>query len=116
MERFIGIDVHKDSCTVAVMGPSGRRIRCEVVETNGSVLIELLKLIPGERHVCIEEAGQSEWLYEILRPHVREIVVEGTTEKKQRSHQKNDELDAWHWRIGCVPEGSTSKYGKRPKS
>lgn len=95
MERFIGIDVHKDSCTVAVMGPSGRRIRCDVVETNGAVLIELLKLIPGERRVCVEEAGQSEWLCEILQPHVTEIVVEGTTEKRERSQQKNDELDAW---------------------
>jgi transposase len=95
MERFIGIDVHKDSCTVAVMGPSGRRIRCDVVETNGAVLIELLKLIPGERRVCIEETGQSEWLCEILKPHVTEMVVEGTTERKDRSHQKDDERDAW---------------------
>lgn len=95
MERFIGIDVHKDSCTVAVMGPSGRRIRCEVVETNGAALIELLKHIPGDRRVCIEEVGQSEWLCEILKPHVTEIVVEGTNGKRDRSHQKSDERDAW---------------------
>jgi transposase len=95
MDRFIGIDVHKDSCTVAVMGPSGKRIRCDVVETNGAALIELIRLIPKERRVCIEESGQSEWLREILRPHVSEVVVEGTTEKKDRSKQKNDERDSW---------------------
>jgi hypothetical protein len=103
MERFIGIDVHKDSCTVAVMGPSGRRIRCDVVETNGAVLIELLRLIPGERRVCIEETGQSEWLCEILKPHVTEMVVEGTTERKDRSHRKDDERDAWGWRSDYGP-------------
>jgi len=95
MDRFIGIDVHKDSCTVAVMGPSGKRIRCEVVETNGAALVEVIRLIPKERRVCIEESGQSDWLREILRPHVSEVVVEGTTEKKDRSQQKNDEKDAW---------------------
>lgn len=95
MERFIGIDVHKDSCTVVVMGPSGRRIRRDVVETNGAALIEVLKVIPGDRRVCIEEAGQSEWLCEILKPYATEIVVEGTTDKKDRSQPKNDERDAW---------------------
>jgi transposase len=95
MDRFIGIDVHKDSCTVAVMGPSGKRIRCEVVETNGAALVELIRLIPKERRVCIEESGQSAWLREILQPHVSEVVVEGTTERKDRSQQKNDEKDAW---------------------
>jgi transposase len=55
MERFIGIDVHKDSSTVAVMGPSGKKIRCDVVETNGAVLVEMMKQIPGKRHLCIEE-------------------------------------------------------------
>jgi hypothetical protein len=76
------------------MGPSGKRIRCDVVETNGAVLIEMIRLIPKERRVCIEESGQSDWLREILRPHVNEVVVEGTKEKKDRSQQKNDEKDA----------------------
>lgn len=115
MDRFIGIDVHKDSCTVAVMGPSGKRIRCEVVETNGSALIEALLLIPKERRICIEECGQSTWLYEILRPHAKELVVEGSSEKKNRSHQKNDEKDAWalaeRLRTGTVK----SRVFKAPK-
>jgi transposase len=95
MERFIGIDVHKDSSTVAVMGPSGKKIRCDVVETNGAVLVEMMKQIPGKRHLCIEETLQSGWLREVLHPHVEEIVIEGTTERRDRSRPKTDEADAW---------------------
>ena len=34
MDRDIGLDAHASSCTVATMGPSGRRIASQVVETD----------------------------------------------------------------------------------
>jgi hypothetical protein len=34
-------------------------------------LVECLRMIPGQRHVCIEEGTQSTWLYEILLPGTR---------------------------------------------
>lgn len=75
MQRFIGIDVHSASCTVAVIGPSGKRLRCDVVDTQAKTLIQHLKGIAGDKHVCIEEGAQAEWLYEALSPHVAEVVV-----------------------------------------
>jgi len=33
MERYIGLDDHGSSCTFGVIGPSGRKLRHEVVET-----------------------------------------------------------------------------------
>jgi hypothetical protein len=70
MERFIG-----QSCTVCVMGPSGKRLGHHVVESNGKALVERIRSIAGERHVCLEEGTQSEWLYEILQPHAKRVVV-----------------------------------------
>ncbi len=29
MDRYIGLDVHASSCTLAVVGPSGKRHGCE---------------------------------------------------------------------------------------
>jgi hypothetical protein len=63
MQRYIGIDVHSKSCTVAVMDGTGKHVGQHVVETNGAALVECLKMIPGERHVCLEEGTQSAWLY-----------------------------------------------------
>ena len=43
MDRYIGLDAHASSCTVAVVGPSGRRLHSQVVETNAGALIRVLR-------------------------------------------------------------------------
>ncbi len=92
MQRFIGIDVHGQSCTLVVMGPSGRRLGEYVVETNAKVLIERMRSIAGDKYVCMEEGTQSEWLCEILNAHAKEAVV---TQPLRRAGSKNDAIDAW---------------------
>jgi hypothetical protein len=92
MERYIGLDAHGTSCTFGVIGPSGRKLRQDVVETNGKALVSHLQSIPGRKHLCLEEGTQSAWLYEILSPHVEEIVVAGITMSRG---QKSDVLDAF---------------------
>jgi transposase len=92
VKRYIGLDVHMASTTFAVMGENGKRLGTYVVETNGQALVEQIKTIPGEKHVCLEEGTQSAWLYEILSPHVKELVV---TAVFQSRGQKNDERDAF---------------------
>jgi hypothetical protein len=50
MDRYIGLDAHSSSCTLGVLGPSGKRLGSRVVETNAKALIEVLRSIPGPRH------------------------------------------------------------------
>lgn len=92
MQRFIGIDAHGQSCTLCVMGPSGKRLGHHVVETNGKTLVERIRSITGERHVCMEEGTHSEWLHEVLQPHAQRIVV---TQPLRRAGNKSDEIDGW---------------------
>jgi transposase len=92
MKRFIGLDAHGQSCTVCVMGESGKRIAHHVVETNGEALVERIRGIAGKRHVCMEEGTQSEWLLEVLQPHAERIVV---TQPLQRKGNKSDAIDGW---------------------
>jgi hypothetical protein len=75
-----------------VIGPSGRKLRNDVVETNGRALASYLRSIPGKKHLCLEEGAQSAWLYEILSPHVEEVVVAGVSESRG---QKSDLIDAF---------------------
>jgi transposase len=93
MTRYIGLDVHAQSCTLAVVGPSGRRIKTEVVETNERSLVAALRLIPAPRHLCIEEGTHSAWLHEVLTPHVDELIV---MVPPKRKGNKSDARDAWH--------------------
>ena len=92
MDRYIGIDVHSESCTIAIMSAAGKRVRETCVETNGEVLTDVMRAIAGRRHVCIEEGTLAEWLYEILEPITHEIVVVIPT---KASGCKNDSTDAW---------------------
>jgi transposase len=91
MQRYLGLDVHASSCTFAVLNASGKLLRRDVVETNGSVLIRYLKGVAGDLYVCVEESEWSQWLWEILRPHVRELVV---YRGEWRQGSKSDAIDA----------------------
>jgi transposase len=92
VERYLGLDVHAESCTLAVISAAGKQLKDLVVETNGQARIEAIRLIPGRKHLCLEEGTQSAWLYEILDPHVDELVVVGPCGERG---QKNDKLDAY---------------------
>jgi hypothetical protein len=59
VERYIGLDAHGTSCTFGVVGPSGRKLRQDVVETSGAALVEYVRRIPGRKHLCLEEGTQS---------------------------------------------------------
>lgn len=103
MERYIGLDAHATSCTFAVVGPTGKRLRSEVVETNGRALVEFVRSIPRPRHLCLEEGTQSAWLYELFAPHVDEVVVAGVSESRG---PKDDARDAFslaeRLRLGAI--------------
>lgn len=103
MERYVGIDAHAASCTLAVVSASGKRLQSLVVETNGQALVNAIKTIPGRLHVCLEEGTQSAWLYELLQPHVEEVVVMVAPETKG---PKSDARDAWtraeELRVGAI--------------
>lgn len=90
MERYIGLDAHASSCTLGVVGPSGKRLGSHVVETNARALIEVLRGIPRNRHVCVEEGTLSGWLWEVLEPHVEELVVAGVRESRGPKSDKRD--------------------------
>ena len=92
MERYIGLDAHGTSCTFGVIGPSGRKLRQDVVETSGAALVNYVRGIPGRKHLCLEEGTQSAWLYELLSPHAEEVVV---VVPEKRRGSKSDKRDAW---------------------
>ena len=112
MDRYIGLDAHTSSCTVAVMGQSGKRLHSQVVETNARALIEVIRAVPEDRHLCIEEGPHSNWLYEVLSPHVQEIVVAVVNESRGPN---SDRLDAFglaeQLRVGAILTKVDKKRG-----
>jgi hypothetical protein len=91
MERYIGCDVHAASCTLSLRNAAGKRLRRDVVETNGQALISYIQGLTGNLHLCLEESEWSQWLAEILSPHVTELVV---WQPEWKPGSKSDAIDA----------------------
>jgi transposase len=106
MERYLGLDVHAASCTLAVISQAGKRLTDFPIETNGQALVEATRRIPGRKHLVFEEGIQSAWLYETLSPHVDEIVVAGIPSS---CGQKSDRRDAY----GLAEKLRTGALAKR---
>jgi transposase len=113
MTRFIGIDIHKASTTVAVVGSSGRLLSTHVVETSSRPLVEAVKLVRKPRYLCFEDCAQTQWLVELLEPHVEEIAVARSSVKEESSNDASDAFAlAEALRTGRVKTGVHRPRGK----
>ena len=92
MDRYIGLDIHAQTTTLAVMSAKGRHLTEKVIETNGKLLVETIGSIAGDLHVCLEEGMHAEWIHELLARRVARIVVMIPPE---HHGPKSDARDAW---------------------
>ncbi len=51
MQRYVGMDAHAASCTLAVISEKGRKLKEFPIETNGRALVEAIRMIPGHKHL-----------------------------------------------------------------
>lgn len=93
--KYIGLDVHQEAITVAVRNGAGKLVMESIVETKASTLLDFLQGLRGELHVTLEEGTWAAWLYEVLQPHVREVVVCNPRRNALlKEGSKNDRVDA----------------------
>src|ERR1700747_887437 len=74
-EKYIGLDVHQATVSVAVMDAQGKVIMESILETKASTLLEFLAGLRGSLFVTFEEGTWAAWLYNLLKPHVTEVLV-----------------------------------------
>ena len=73
--KYIGMDVHKESISIAVMNSVGKVVMECVIETKASTILQFIQGLRGDLHVTFEEGTWATWLYDLLKPHVTEVVV-----------------------------------------
>jgi transposase len=88
---YIGLDVHKETTTVAAVREDGKVMSISVVPTTATALVEVVKRLEGEVWVCTEEGTQSQWVHDTLRSHVAQMVV---TMPVRKYGPKSDARDA----------------------
>ena len=92
-KMYIGMDVHKESISIAVRNDAGKIVMECVIETKASMILQFFDGLRGDLHVTFEEGTSAAWLYDLLKPHVGKLVV-CDPRKNSRQGNKNDRIDA----------------------
>jgi hypothetical protein len=94
-EKYIGLDVHQATISVAVMDTSGKLVMESILETKASTLLQFLAGLRGNLSVTFEEGTWSAWLYDVLKPHVTHLVVCNPSKNALlKAGSKSDRIDA----------------------
>jgi hypothetical protein len=73
--KYIGMDVHKESISIAVRNDAGKIVMECVIETKANVILDFIHGLRGDLQVTFEEGTWAAWLYDLLKPHATELVV-----------------------------------------
>jgi hypothetical protein len=74
-EKYIGLDVHQATISVAVVDSQGKLIMESILETKASTILDFLGGLRGTLSVTFEEGTWAAWLYDLLKPHVAHLIV-----------------------------------------
>jgi len=93
--KYIGMDVHKEAIAIAVLNFSGKLVMECVIETKASTILQFFHGLSGSLHVTFEEGTWAAWLYDLLKPHVTELVVcDPRRNAYMKEGSKSDRIDA----------------------
>jgi len=93
--KYIGMDVHKESISIAVMNAEGRLVMESMIETKASTILQFIQGLRGDLHVTFEEGTWAAWLYDLLKPHVSKLVVcDPRKNALLKEGNKSDKIDA----------------------
>src|SRR5271154_3798263 len=93
--KYIGMDVHKESISIAVRSAAGKIVMECVIETKASVILQFIDGLRGDLQVTFEEGTSAAWLYDLLKPHVTKLVVcDPRKNASMREGNQNDKIDA----------------------
>jgi transposase len=94
-KKYIGMDVHQASISIAVRDDTGKLVMEGVIETKAGTILEFIRGLRGSLCVTFEEGTSAAWLYELVKPHVAQAVVcDPRKNALLKAGNKNDRVDA----------------------
>ena len=94
-EKYIGMDVHQATISVAVMDARGKLIMECLLETKAATILEFMQGLRGTLALTFEEGTSAAWLHDLLKPHVSRLVVcDPRKNALLKDGNKSDRVDA----------------------
>jgi transposase len=93
--KYIGMDVHQATISVAVLDSAGKLTMECILETKASTILQFMKGLDGSLFVTFEEGSCAAWLHDLLKPHVTKVLVcDPRKNALLKDGNKNDRIDA----------------------
>src|ERR1017187_4909048 len=93
--KYIGLDVHQATISVAVLDSAGKLVMEAVLETKAETILQFIRGLRGSLHVTFEEGTCAAWLHDLLKPHVTQVLVcDPRKNTVMKTGNKNDRSDA----------------------
>jgi hypothetical protein len=73
--KYIGLDVHQATISVAVLDSAGKLVMEATLETKAETILQFLRGLRGSLHVTFEEGIWAACLHDLLQPRVTRVVV-----------------------------------------
>jgi transposase len=94
-KKYIGMDLHQASISVAVRDAAGKLVAESIIETKATLILEFVRGIRGSLWITFEEGTSAAWLYDLLKPHVTRVIVCNPRKNALlNAGSKNDRVDA----------------------
>src|ERR1700681_2255679 len=93
--KYIGLDVHQATISVAVLDSAGQLVMEAILETKASTILQFIHGLRGSLQVTFEEGTCAAWLHDLLKPHVTQVLVcDPRKNVSMKARNKNDRADA----------------------
>jgi len=94
-EKYIGLDVHQATISVAVLDSTGKVVMESILETKAATILQFFAGLRGRLSATFEEGTCAAWLYDLLKPHVAQLVVCNPRKNALlKDGNKSDRIDA----------------------
>jgi hypothetical protein len=92
--KYVGLDVHQETISVAVRDGDGKLIMQSVLATRAAAILDFVQGLRGTVQITFEEGTHSAWLYDWRVSRVAKVVVCNSRKKcvaqggqQKRSHR-----------------------------
>ncbi|MDE3169438.1 MAG: transposase [Acidobacteriota bacterium] len=93
--KYLGLDVHRDTISAAVLDGDGKLIMQSILATHAAAILDFVRGLDGTVHVTFEEGTHSAWLHDLLVRHVARVVVcDPRQNALLKAGNKSDTIDA----------------------
>jgi hypothetical protein len=69
--KYIGLDVHQATISVAVLDSAGKLVMEAILETKAETVLQFIHGLRGSLRVTLEEGTCAAWLHDVLKPQLR---------------------------------------------